>query len=122
MATVSEKLAQSLSILKGLRDSGKIAIRDMTRTHRERLLKNGFIQEVMKGWYIPARPDEAPGESTAWYAAFWGFAADYLQTRFEDAWCLSPEQSLALHTGKWAVPRQLLVRSPKGGNKPTALP
>ncbi|MES9943624.1 MAG: Fic family protein [Candidatus Thiodiazotropha sp.] len=123
MATVSEKLAQSLSVLKGLQDSGKVAIRssDMTRTHRERLLKNGFIQEVMKGWYIPVRPDETPGDSTAWYTSFWGFAADYLHTRFEDAWCLSPEQSLALHTGNWAVPRQLLVRSPKGGNKPTAL-
>jgi hypothetical protein len=62
MATVSEKLAQSLSILKGLQDSGKIAIRsrDMTRTHRERLLKNGFLQEVMKGWYIHVRPDETP--------------------------------------------------------------
>ncbi|MEW8529229.1 MAG: Fic family protein [Candidatus Thiodiazotropha sp.] len=123
MATVSEKLAQSLSILKGLQDSGKIAIRsrDMTRTHRERLLKNGFLQEVMKGWYIHVRPDETPGESTAWYASFWGFAADYLHARFEDTWCLSPEQSLALHTGNWAVPRQLLVRSPKGGNKPTTL-
>lgn len=123
MASPSEKLAQSLSALKEIQDSGKIAIRagDMTRTHRERLLKNGFIREVMKGWYIPSRPDEAPGESTAWYASFWGFARDYLNTRFDQAWCLSPEQSLALHSGNWTVPRQLLVRTPKGGNKPTGL-
>lgn len=123
MASPSEKLAQSLSALKEIQDGGKIAIRasDMTRTHRERLLKNGFIREVMKGWYIPSRPDEAPGESTAWYASFWGFARDYLNTRFDRAWCLSPEQSLALHSRNWAVPRQLLVRTPKGGNKPTSL-
>lgn len=123
MAAPSEKLAQSLSVLKEIQDTGSMAIRtsDMTRTHRERLLKNGFIREVMKGWYIPSRPDEAAGESTAWYASFWGFARDYLNSRFNEAWCLSPEQSLALHIGNWTVPRQLLVRTPKGGNKPTGL-
>ncbi|AUM14147.1 Fic family protein [Ketobacter alkanivorans] len=123
MASPSEKLAHSLSVLKEIQDRGQIAIRagDMTRTHRERLLKNGFIREVMKGWYIPARADEAPGESTAWYASFWGFARDYLNSRFDEDWCLSPEQSLALHSGNWTVPRQLLVRTPKGGNKPTGL-
>jgi hypothetical protein len=34
---------------------------------------------------------------------------------------LSPEQSLSLHGGNRAVPHQLLVRTPKGGNKPTNL-
>ena len=123
MAAPSEKLAQSLSALKEIQDKGSIAIRTsyMTRTHRERLLKNGFIREVMKGWYIPSRPDEVAGESTAWYTSFWGFASDYLNSRFSEAWCLSPEQSLALHTGNWTVPRQLLVRTPKGGNKPIRL-
>ncbi|HBC57537.1 MAG TPA: cell filamentation protein Fic, partial [Gammaproteobacteria bacterium] len=86
MASPSEKLAHSLSVLKDIQDRGQIAIRagDMTRTHRERLLKNGFIRDVMKGWYIPARPDEAPGESTVWYASFWGFARDYLNSRFNE--------------------------------------
>lgn len=124
MAEPSATLAASLEILKELQDRGVVAIRTrhMTRTHRERLLKNGFIREVMKGWYIPTRPDEPAGESTAWYASFWAFCADYLSERFGDAWCLSPEQSLAIHAGDWTVPRQVLVRSPKGGNKPTALP
>lgn len=123
MATPSEKLAQSLDVLKKLQDNGIVAIRtsSMTRTHRERLIRNGFIQEVMKGWYIPTRPDEPAGESTAWYTSFWHFSADYLNSRFGYEWCLSPEQSINLHTGNWTVPRQLLVRSPKGGNKPTSL-
>ncbi|MEO6852679.1 MAG: cell filamentation protein Fic, partial [Rhodoferax sp.] len=94
----------------------------MSRTHRERLLKNGFIREVMKGWYIPTRPEETQGESTAWYTSFWAFCADYLRERFGDEWCLSPEQSLTLFTGDWTVPRQVQVRSPKGGNKPVSLP
>ncbi|OOZ38278.1 Fic family protein [Solemya elarraichensis gill symbiont] len=123
MATPSEKLAQSLDVLKSLQDRGIVAIRtgSMTRTHRERLLKSGFIQEVMKGWYIPTRPDEPSGESTAWYASFWSFVADYLSERFGQEWCLSPEQSIAIHVGNWTVPKQLLVRTPKGGNKPTKL-
>lgn len=54
MATPSAKLAQSLEILKSLQGQGGSAIqtKSITRTHRERLLQNGFIKKVMKGWYI----------------------------------------------------------------------
>jgi len=123
MAQPSKKLADSLSALEALQDQGIVAIRTghLSRTHRQRLLKAGFIREVMKGWYIPNRPDEPTGESTGWYASFWAFAADYLNERFGEDWCLSPEQSLSLHIGEWTVPKQLLVRSTKGGNKPTQL-
>lgn len=124
MASPAEKLAESLEVLKELQDRGIVAVRsgDLSRTHRERLLESGFLQEVMKGWYIPARPDEQAGESTAWYASFWDFCAAYLNERFGADWSLSPEQSLFLHSGNFTVPRQLLVRTPKGGNKPTNLP
>ena len=125
MAAPSEKLAESLEILHRLQNAnGAAAIRarDITRTHRERLLKHGFLQEVIKGWYIPSRPDEVKGESTAWYASFWRFAAVYLDMRFGRHWSLSPEQSLSLHAGNWTVPRQLAVRSPKGRNNVTKLP
>jgi hypothetical protein len=44
-----------------------------------------------------------------------------LNDRFGKDWCLSPEQSLNLHMGNWTVPKQLLVRTPRGGNKPTRL-
>jgi hypothetical protein len=125
MATPPEKLAQSLEILRKLQTSngaGAIQARDLSRTHRERLLANGFLQEVIKGWYIPSRPDEVKDESTAWYASFWRFCAVYLEERFGAKWCLSPEQSLSLHAGNWAVPRQLVVRSPRARNKVTGLP
>ncbi|MGH8132023.1 MAG: Fic family protein [Steroidobacteraceae bacterium] len=123
MADPSEKLVESLSALKELQDKGTVAIRtgQLSRTHRQRLLKAGFIREVMKGWYTPTRPDEPPGESTGWYASFWSFCAEYLNDRFGADSCLSPEQSLSLHMGDWTVPKQLLVRSTKGGNKPTPL-
>lgn len=123
MAAPADKLAESLDVLKQLQDQGRDAIRagDLSRTHRERLLANGFLREVMKGWYITSHPDEPQGESTSWYASFWAFCAAYLSERFGDEWCLSPDQSISLHTGDWTVPKQLLVRSPKGGNKPTDL-
>lgn len=125
MPAPSEKLAQSLEILGNLQNSNGMAAvraRDLSRTHRERLLANGFLQQVIKGWYIPSRPDEAKGESTAWYASFWRFCAFYLEARFGKEWCLSPEQSLSLHGGNRTIPRQLLVRSPKARNKVTKLP
>jgi hypothetical protein len=124
MPSAAEKLASSLEELETLQSGGSIALRskDMSRTHRERLLKAGFLKEVMKGWYIPSRPDENAGESTAWYTSFWGFCAQYLSDRFGDDWSLSPEQSLIIHAGNTTVPAQLLVRAVKGGNSKTDLP
>lgn len=124
MAKPSEKLAESLEVLHALQARGVVAIRsgDLTRTHRERLLQNGFLQEVVKGWYVPARPDETAGESTAWYASFWQFCVAYLEHLKGKDWCLSPEQSLSLHAENWTIPRQLLVRATKARNNVTALP
>ena len=124
MAGPQEKLADSLEALRELQDRGLVAIRsaDLPRNHRERLLRNGFLQKVMKGWYISTRPDEAGGESTAWYSSFWAFCAAYLNERFGTEWSLSPEQSLSLHAGNRAVPQQLVVRSPKARNRATPLP
>lgn len=124
MAKPAEKLADSLDELYKLQKSGLTAIRstDLTRTHRQRLAKNGFLKEVIKGWYIPTRPDETRGESTAWYVSYWHFCAAYLNKLKQDDWCLSPEQSIALHADNWTVPRQLLVRAAKARNNITSLP
>ena len=124
MPSPKEKLAASLEILQALQQGGRVAIRsrDLSRTHRERLVQNGFLREVMKGWYIPAHPQETLGDSTAWYTSFWAFCAGYLASRFGAAWSLSPEQSLMLHIGNRTVPRQLLVRATKGRNHILALP
>ena len=67
MPTPSEHLAASLERLKALQRQGRVAVRarDLPRVHRERLSRNGFLHEVMKGWDSPARPGDAPGETTA---------------------------------------------------------
>lgn len=124
MAAPAEKLAQSLEVLHKLQASGAVAIRsrDLSRTHRERLLANGFLHEVIKGWFVPTPPNEVKGDSTTWYTLFWRFSSAYLEARFRNNWCLSPEQSLSLHGGNWTVPQQFVVRSPKARNKVTKLP
>ena len=123
MVSPREKLAESLEVLQALQGQGSVAIRSrhLSRTHRERLVKNGFLQEVMKGWYIPADARSKAGDSTPWYASFWDFIAAYLKARFGTHWCLAPEHSLSLHAGNRSVPTMLHVRAPKGGNKLTQL-
>ena len=123
MPTPAHLLANALEKLRVLQRAGRMAIRsgDLPRAARERLLRNGFLQEVMRGWYVPASPGEQAGDTTAWYAAFWPFVASYLDSRLGTDWCVSADQSLLLHVGDRTVPRQLLVRSPRGNNKPTSL-
>jgi len=124
MATPSEKLATSLEILKGLQDKGKIAIKrsELTRTHKERLLKNGFISEVYSGWFIISSPENKEGDSTSWYSSYWKFCAQYLNYKYKNQWCMSAEQSLMIHAGNWTVPKQLIIKSPKANNFKTDLP
>jgi Fic/DOC family len=121
MATPNEKLANALERLKAIGGEGHVAIRsrDLTRPVRELLLKHGFLQEVMKGWYIPARPGAGGGDSTAWYASFWDFAREYLTERFGADWSLTPEQSLVLLAGDTSLPRLLLVRAKGARNRAT---
>jgi len=123
MVTPGQKLAESLKKLKELQDRGVAGIKagDLSRVHRERLVDNGFIREVVKGWYVSVPPNEQPGDSTSWYVSFWDFCASYLNDRYGEEYCISAEQSLLLHTGEQSVPQQLIVRSTKGNNLPTRL-
>ena len=119
MSKPAEKLALSLKVLRKFQNDKGIAVikpNELQRIHRERLIANGFIREVIKGWYISSRPNEKQGDSTSWYSSYWNFVAVYFKERFNKEWCLSPEQSLAIHTGNLSVPKQLMVRSPKGQN------
>jgi len=123
MATPNEKLAGSLAALQGLQKGGRRVFRsdELSRVHRERLLQNGFLKEVMKGWVISSSPSAREGDSTPWYASFWEFCARYSSERFGDEWHLSPEQSLFLHAENTVIPTQVVVYSPKGTNNTVKL-
>ncbi|WP_375587367.1 Fic family protein [Flagellimonas aurea] len=125
MATPRERFAEALTFLKGLQDQDMVGIHtdDIPNVkHRQLLVKNGFLRKVSKGWYIATDPNEKDGETTAWYSSYWEFIARFLNRKYGDDWSLSADQSLLLHAGNRSVPKQLLIRSPKGNNKPTPLP
>ncbi len=113
MSTPNEKLAASLAVLRNLQKDGRRVFqsRDLSRIHRERLLRNGFVQEVIKGWLIGSSSNARDGDSTPWYSSFWEFCARYCNERFGDEWHLSPELSLLLHTEKTVIPSQVIVHS-----------
>ena len=118
MATPNQKLAASLAQLQTLQGRGRRVFRsgELTRVHRERLVRNGFLREVMKGWLISSSPDADPGDTTPWFASFWEFCAAYCTARFGPDWHLSPEQSLLLHAENTVIPQQVIIYTPKGAN------
>ena len=118
MAAPNEKLAESLDVLKALQSGGRRVFRsdDLSRVHRERLVENGFLQQVMNGWLNSASPGARAHDSTPWYASFWEFCALYSAERFGDKWHLSAEESLWLHGEKTVIPEHVVVCSPKGSN------
>ena len=122
MATPNEKLATSLEVLSKLQGVSGNVIKssELSRTHRERLVRTGFLKDVIAGWLVVTRPDDREGDSTYWYASFWEFCLRYCNNKFNNEWCLSPEQSLLLHAESPAIPVQVVVWSPKasGNNRP----
>lgn len=121
--TPNEKLAASLAHLRERQTDARRVFqsKEFGRVHRERLLKNGFLREVMKGWLISTNPGADDGDTTPWYTSFWEFCVRYCDKRFGANWNLSPEQSLLLHTENTVVPTQMLVYATNGTNNVTDL-
>src|SRR5258708_25045785 len=96
MAALHEKLAASLEKLQQLQSDGRHVFRSeaFPRVDRERLLNQGFLREVIKGWLISTSPGAAPGDTTPWFASFSEFCARYCEYRFGSDLHLSPGQSL----------------------------
>lgn len=124
MAAPNEKLAQSLAELAKLQAQGARVIRSaqLSRTHRERLMKSGFLDEVFKGWYLPSRPGEPLHSTSAWFAGMRNFISGYCDDRFGADWHLSPEHSLQLRSGERALPLQLQIWTKAGHNQLVVLP
>ena len=88
MATSGEKLAVSLEVLQQVQTGNVVRSSSLSRVHRERLMQNDFLLEVVKGWYIVTRPALNDGSSTPWFASYWTFIATYLNDRYGDGYCL----------------------------------
>lgn len=124
MATPSEKLAESLQVLKELQDRENSLViygtTQLSRTHLDRLKLNGWLQEVLKGWYIVSKPG-AEGDTTVWYSSFWSFIKAYCNRKYGDQWVLSPELSLDRWSGSTVIAKQCIVKAPEGANNVTNL-
>src|ERR1035437_9919973 len=104
-----KRLASALVELKTLQEAGKVTLRssDLSRAYREILVMNGFLRLIVKGWYMPSRPGESDGDSTPWHAAMRDFIWGYCDSRFGEAWHVSPDYSLLLHAGNTISPKQV---------------
>lgn len=61
MAEPNKKLAESLEVLRQLlQGQGFVAhhTKEISQLHRERLMKNGFLKQVAKGWYFATNPSD----------------------------------------------------------------
>lgn len=119
MASIQEKLAESLSVLKNYQDTHKSSIIQGIKTlgniHSKRLIQNGYLEQIIKGWYMPTMPG-MEGDTTVWYASYWHFVVAYANHRFGEDWCLTPEESLDFYAGETVAPHQLILRSTKASN------
>jgi len=83
MVAPNEKLAEALCALKKAqsKDRSVFPTKDFSRIHRERLVGSGYLKEIVKGWYMLSNPEDRLGDSTAWYANFFSFVAQYCNER-----------------------------------------
>src|ERR1700694_755088 len=82
---------------------------EISRPDREILQAKGWLQEIIRGWYLLTTPDAKAGDAVLWHSSFWAFVAAYLDSRFGKRYSLSAETSLDLHTGKTGTPGQITV-------------
>lgn len=87
----------------------------MGEAHSKRLIQNGYLEQIIKGWYMPTMPG-MEGDTTVWYASYWHFVVAYANHRFGEDWCLTPEESLDFYAGETVAPHQLILRSTKASN------
>ena len=88
------------------------------------LVLNDTLHKIHDRWYYVADPDLPPAyrEPDAWNAVYWEFVRDYLHENYGEEWCLSPDCSLDLYSGRTVIPEQLVVRSPHASGEILLLP
>lgn len=121
----STPLAKSLEELHRVTQGRRSVLKssDISRVHRQRLLDNGFLEEIIRGWLaVNSRPGTRRRVDDAWSTIFWEFTEAYLYDRFNTDWSLSPEGSVSFLSGQRSIPAQLVIRAPTGGNEILQLP
>lgn len=109
--TDRQRLARALEELhKELgSDRGVVRGRQLANANRRLLLEQGYLREILKGWYFVSDPTADEGDSTPFYANFWEYLARYLGERFAADYCLSAEHSLLRHAQHNVIPSTVNV-------------
>jgi len=119
MPNINLKLASALKKLQKLQKTERITVlrfSQMPRADLALLVKTGFLQETIKGWYISSNPQDREGDTTNWVIAYWFFITKYANAKFGKNWCLSAEQSLSIYSGNSVIPKQIIIRAAKASN------
>ena len=115
-------LAEALRAAKSAAKDSIVKSSSIDRKHRETLIRENCLTEIIKGWYLLISP-AGGGDSTAWFGGIWAFLKHYLAERFgQNGFCLSAESSLSLHTGDTSIPRQIVILTKKASNTSIDLP
>jgi len=109
MTNQSDKLARALDLLRVTERDGIVRSAQLSRIYRDRLIKAGFLEEILRSWLMVTHPAAPSGSSVAWYGSFWAFVSQYLEDRFFDGYCLSAESSIKCHVQSSLIPLQVSV-------------
>jgi hypothetical protein len=119
---IHNKLANALQRATEVSRKHVIRSSSLRRGDRELLTERGYLQEILRGWYLLGRPIDEAGDSTAWYGAFWDFLCVYLEGRFGGDYCLSASSSIDVHIGANVIPQQVIAVTARGGAMRLQLP
>src|SRR2546423_7363507 len=120
--STQNKLAHALQRATTVARKHVVKSASLPRPDRELLTERGYLQEILKGWYLLSRPIEKAGDSTAWYGVFWDFLSVYLEGRFATDYCLSASSSIDVHIGANVIPEQVIALTARGGKMQLSLP
>lgn len=109
--TARQRLAQALTELHLVlgTDHGVVRGPQLSRATRVLLLEQGYLREILRGWYFVSDPTAEQGDTTPFYANFWEYLASYLGERFGTDYCLTAEHSLLRHAQYNVIPQTVNV-------------
>lgn len=109
-------LAEALTAAQKVAINNIVNSKDITSSQRTFLIKKGYLKTILRGWYLldANLSTKHAGESALWFASLWDFVGQYLASKYNNDYWLSPEASLDLHTSNNTMPKQLIVYIPKG--------
>src|SRR5256885_12983001 len=113
--STQNKLAHALQRATTVARKHVVKSTSLPRPDRELLTERGYLQEILRGWYLLSRPIDKAGDSTTWYGAFWDFLSIYLEERFGSDYCFSASSSIDIHIGANVIPQQVIAITAHGG-------